>query len=157
MKKLLVIATFLMSFASFAQSCPCKKDIVDTAIEAGNFNTLVTAVSAAGLVDTLKSEGPFTVFAPTDEAFAKLPSGLLNTLLADPAGQLKDILLYHVSSGSFEASKVLGLTSVGTVFGQDISIEQRVDGLYLNDSKVIATDIKTSNGIIHVIDTVLVP
>jgi len=158
MKKILLITTMLLSFGSFAQDCGCdKKDIVDTAIEAGNFKTLVQAVSAAGLVETLRGEGPFTVFAPTDDAFAKLPSGLLETLLADPTGQLKDILLYHVASGSVPAKDVLGLSNVTTVFGQDVSIEKRVDGLYLNESKVVMTDIKTSNGIIHVIDAVLVP
>ena len=158
MKKILLFATMLFSFAALAVDCGCEKDdIVDTAIKSGNFKTLVQAVDAAGLVATLKSKGPFTVFAPTDDAFAKLPSGLLQSLLADPTGQLKDILLYHVAAGKAMAKDVVNLSSVTTVFGQDVSIEKRVDGLYLNDSKVIMTDIKTSNGVIHVIDAVLVP
>ncbi len=133
------------------------KDIVDTATEAGSFTTLLTAATAAGLVETLKGEGPFTVFAPTDEAFAALPEGTLESLLADPEA-LKNILLYHVVSGKVTADQVVTLTSADTVAGQPISIEVVDGGVVLNDTvKVVTTDIETSNGVIHVIDAVLLP
>lgn len=133
------------------------KDIVETAVADGRFTTLVAAVEAAGLVDTLKGEGPFTVFAPTDEAFAKLPAGTIEALLADiPA--LTDILLYHVVPGKVMAADVVNLTSAGTVLGQDINIKVENGNVYLNDTvMVIITDIKTYNGVIHVIDSVLLP
>ncbi len=133
------------------------KDIVETAIADGRFTTLVAAVEAAGLVDTLKGEGPFTVFAPTDDAFAKLPAGTIEALLADiPA--LTDILLYHVVPGKVMAADVVNLTSAGTVLGQDINIKVENGNVYLNDTvMVIITDIETYNGVIHVIDSVLLP
>ena len=132
-------------------------DIVDTAVGAGSFTTLATALTAAGLVDTLKGDGPFTVFAPTDEAFAALPEGTLETLLADiPA--LTDILLYHVVSGDVRAETVVGLESATTVQGSDISIAIVDGGVVLNGvTNVTATDIEASNGVIHVIDSVLLP
>lgn len=134
-------------------------DIVDTAVAAGNFTTLVAAVQAAGLVDTLKGEGPFTVFAPTDEAFAALPEGTLDSLLADPSGALTDILLYHVVPGKVMAADVVGMNGemVETAGGKMLAITVDGDTVMVGDAKVIATDIETSNGVIHVIDTVLVP
>lgn len=136
-----------------------KLDIVDTAIADGRFATLVAAVQAAELVDTLKGEGPFTVFAPTDDAFAALPAGTLDSLLLpENKQQLTDILLYHVVSGNVMASDVLGLTSAPTVLGQDVTVTIRDGKVFLNDNvQVIITDIETSNGVIHVLDAVLLP
>jgi len=132
-------------------------DIVDTAVAVGNFETLAAALAAADLVDTLKGEGPFTVFAPTDDAFAALPEGTVEGLLADiPA--LTDILLYHVVSGAVDAETVVGLDSATTVQGSDITIEIVDGGVVLNGvTMVIATDIEASNGIIHLIGSVLRP
>jgi uncharacterized surface protein with fasciclin (FAS1) repeats len=132
-------------------------DIVDTAVAAGDFTTLATALEAAGLVDTLKGEGPFTVFAPTDAAFAALPEGTVEALLADiPA--LTDILLYHVVSGSVPAADVVTLDAATTIQGSDVSIEVVDGGVVLNDSvNVVTTDVFASNGVIHVIDAVLLP
>ena len=132
-----------------------KKDSVDTAASAGDFNTLVTAIQEAGLVETLKGEGPFTVFAPTDEAFAKIPEDQLNALLADKE-QLTAVLTYHVVAGKVMAADVAGLESATTVEGQDIRIDTS-DGVKVNDANVIKTDIVASNGVIHVIDTVIIP
>jgi len=131
------------------------KDIVDTAVGAGSFNTLVAAVKAAGLVDTLKSPGPFTVFAPTDEAFAKLPKGTVESLLANPE-KLGEILKYHVVPGRVMAADVVKLTSAKTVLGQSVAID-KTQGVKINNAKVVKTDIDTSNGVIHVIDTVMLP
>ena len=134
-------------------------DIVDTANADGRFTTLVAAVEAAELVDTLKGEGPFTVFAPTDEAFAALPAGTLDTLLMpENKQQLTDILLYHVVSGKVMAADVVGLTSAPTVLGPEISITVQDGKVFLNENvEIIITDIETSNGVIHVIDAVLLP
>jgi len=132
-------------------------DIVATADGAGTFKTLLAAAKAAGLVETLQGKGPFTVFAPTDEAFAALPAGTLDGLLADPEA-LKKILLYHVVSGEVTADKVVGLTSADTVEGSPISISVKDGKVYLNDAaQVVKTDIMASNGVIHVIDQVLLP
>jgi transforming growth factor-beta-induced protein len=137
---------------------PMLKDIVDTAVADGRFTTLVAAVGAAELVDTLKGEGPFTVFAPTDDAFAALPAGTVDELLKPENKQkLTDILLYHVVSGKVMAADVTKLTSAQTVLGKDVAIKTDMGNVYVNDSKVIITDIETSNGIIHVIDAVLLP
>ncbi len=133
-----------------------KKDIVDTAIEAGSFNTLVTAVQAAGLVETLKGEGPFTVFAPTDEAFAAIPEADLNALLADTE-QLTAVLTYHVVAGKVMAADVVGLDSATTVQGSDIDITVSDAGVMVDGANVVQTDIETSNGVIHVIDAVILP
>jgi transforming growth factor-beta-induced protein len=135
------------------------KDIVDTAVADGRFKTLVAAVQAADLVDTLKGEGPFTVFAPTDDAFAALPAGTLdNLLLPENKQQLTDILLYHVVPGKVMAADVVGLTEAPTVLGKNITIKVEDGKVYLNDTvQVIITDIETSNGVIHVIDAVLLP
>ena len=133
-----------------------KKDIVDTAVAAGDFSTLVTAVKAAGLVETLKGEGPFTVFAPTDAAFAKVPTDTLNALLADKAA-LVNVLTYHVVAGNVMAADVVKLTSAVTVQGQAVSIEVKDGKVYVDGTQVVATDIKASNGVIHVIDAVILP
>jgi uncharacterized surface protein with fasciclin (FAS1) repeats len=134
------------------------KDIVDTAIADGRFTTLVAAIGAAELVDTLKGEGPFTVFAPTDDAFAALPAGTVDELLKPENKQkLTDILLYHVVSGKVMAAEVTALTSAMTVLGKDIAVKVDMGNVYINEAKVIITDIVTSNGVIHVIDAVLLP
>lgn len=130
-------------------------DIVDTAASAGSFNTLVAAVKAAGLVETLKGEGPFTVFAPTDEAFAKIPKADLDALLKDKEALTK-VLTYHVVPGKLMAADVAKLESADTVEGQSIAIDTS-SGVKVNDANVVKTDIKTSNGVIHVIDAVLMP
>jgi uncharacterized surface protein with fasciclin (FAS1) repeats len=132
-----------------------RKDIVDTAVAAGDFNTLVTAVKEAGLVETLKGDGPFTVFAPTDEAFAKLPEGTIESLLQDKEA-LTSILTYHVVPGKVMAADVIKLASAKTVQGQSISIDTS-SGVMVDNANVIKTDIETSNGVIHVIDSVILP
>ncbi len=136
-----------------------KKDIVDTAVAAGSFTTLVAAVKAAGLAETLKGDGPFTVFAPTDEAFAKLPAGTIENLLKpENKDQLAAILTYHVVSGKVKAKDVVNLTEATTVQGGNVDITVTDAGVVLNgNSNVVKTDIKTSNGVIHVIDTVILP
>jgi uncharacterized surface protein with fasciclin (FAS1) repeats len=132
--------------------------IVDIAVADGRFTTLVTAVTEAGLVETLSGEGPFTVFAPTDDAFAALPEGTIPALLEDPQGALTDVLLYHVVEGAVMAETVVTLDSAMTVGGEEVSITVNDDGVFLNDSvQVIITDIVASNGVIHVIDAVLLP
>jgi uncharacterized surface protein with fasciclin (FAS1) repeats len=130
--------------------------IVDVASAAGGFTTLLAAAEAAGLVETLMGDGPFTVFAPTDEAFAALPEGTLDSLLADPEA-LKQILLYHVVSGSVLAADVVGLDTATSVEGSEIDITVDGDKVMVNDANVVATDIMASNGVIHVIDKVILP
>jgi uncharacterized surface protein with fasciclin (FAS1) repeats len=139
-------------------------DIVDTAVAAGDFTTLVAAVQAAGLEETLRGEGPFTVFAPTDDAFAALPAGTVDTLLEDPSGQLTDILTYHVVEGEVLAADVVGMDGqeVATVNGATFTVGVDGDAVTLTDAQgntvnVTMTDIETSNGVIHVIDAVLMP
>ena len=135
-----------------------QKDIVDTAVGAGSFNTLATALTAAGLVDALKADGPYTVFAPTDEAFAKLPEGALQDLLKpENKDKLVDILTYHVVKGSVPAATAVTLTSADALNSKKIKVKKKGDNLFLNKSKVVKTDIQCSNGIIHVVDTVLLP
>lgn len=137
---------------------PADKDIVDTAVAAGSFKTLAAALTAAGLVDTLKGEGPFTVFAPTDEAFAKLPAGTVESLLLpENKEKLIAILTYHVVSGKVLASDVVKLKSAKTVNGKDAMIKVSDKGVMVDAAKVVATDIETSNGVIHVIDSVILP
>lgn len=133
--------------------------IVDVAVADGRFTTLVAALEAAGLVDTLSSEGEFTVFAPVDEAFAALPEGTVESLLADPEGALTDVLLYHVVEGAVPAEDVVNLSAAQTISGQEIAVAVDGDGqVVLNGTvKVIITDIEASNGVIHVIDAVLIP
>lgn len=134
-----------------------KPDIVDTAVAAGSFNTLVTAVQAAGLVDTLKGKGPFTVFAPTDEAFAKIPKAQLEALLADKEA-LTAVLTYHVVPGRIMSEELLDkrYTTAKTVQGEAVTIDARVS-VKVNDANVVMADIAASNGIVHVIDTVILP
>lgn len=133
-------------------------DIVDTAVADGRFTTLAAALEAAGLIETLKGEGPFTVFAPTDDAFAALPEGTVESLLLPENKQaLTDILTYHVVSGKVMAADVTALTSATTVLGKDVAIKVDMGNVYINEAKVIITDIETSNGVIHVIDAVLLP
>ena len=154
----ITIGLFTLAISMFAAAGHhgMKKDIVDTAVAAGDFNTLVTAVKAAGLVETLKGEGPFTVFAPTDAAFAKVPTDTLNALLADKAA-LANVLTYHVVAGKVMAADVVKLTSAVTVQGQSVSIEVKDGKVYVDGAQVVATDIKASNGVIHVIDAVILP
>jgi uncharacterized surface protein with fasciclin (FAS1) repeats len=145
--------------ATTTTEAPAPMDIVDTAIEAGQFSTLVAAVQAAGLVETLKGEGPYTVFAPTDEAFAAALDALGLTpeeLLADTE-TLTDILLYHVVPGAVYAADVAGLESATTAQGSDIAITIDGETVMINDATVVAADIEASNGVIHVIDSVLLP
>ncbi|MEG4317426.1 MULTISPECIES: fasciclin domain-containing protein [unclassified Microcoleus] len=130
-------------------------DIVDTAVSAGSFTTLVAAVQAAGLVDTLKGAGPFTVFAPTDEAFAKLPEGTVEALLQD-IPKLTKILTYHVVAGKVMAADVVKLTSAPTVEGSEVKIDAS-NGVKINDSTVTTADVAADNGVIHIIDAVLLP
>ena len=133
-------------------------DIVDTAVSAGSFQTLVAAVQAAGLVDTLKGDGPFTVFAPTDEAFAKLPQGTIAELLKpENKSKLQAILAYHVVPGSVKAAEVVKLSSAKTVQGQEIDIAVNGEEVTVDAAKIVKTDIHTANGLIHVIDSVLLP
>lgn len=170
MKKTLLIVSGLLISAGVAQAhcgaCETSAteakehshDIVDTAVSAGSFETLVAAVQAAGLVETLKGEGPFTVFAPTDEAFAKLPKGTVENLLKpENKAKLQAILTYHVVSGKVAAADVVNLKAAKTVQGQSVSIKVDGNTVAIGDAKVVKTDILTSNGIIHVIDTVLLP
>lgn len=133
-------------------------DIVDTAVSAGSFNTLVAAVKAAGLADTLKGPGPFTVFAPTDAAFAKLPAGTVEMLLKpENKSKLVAILTYHVVPGAVMSGDIAGKKMmVGTVQGSKIDVNA-TDGVMVNDAKVVTADVKASNGVIHVIDTVIMP
>ena len=146
-----LIATFLaLGFALSAQA----KDIVDTAVAAGNFKTLATALGAAGLVDTLKGKGPFTVFAPTDEAFAKIPKADLDALLKDKA-KLTAVLTYHVVAGKVMAADVKA-GKVKTVQGSDLTVATS-GGVMVDKAKVVKTDIVADNGVIHVIDTVIMP
>jgi uncharacterized surface protein with fasciclin (FAS1) repeats len=139
------------------ESTMAEEDIVDTASAAGEFGTLVTAVQAAGLVDALKGEGPFTVFAPTDEAFAALPEGTLDTLLADPEGDLSQILLYHVVPGKVMAADLRDGMEAETLQGMSVTFSISDDGAMVDGANIIATDIEVSNGVIHVIDAVLLP
>lgn len=139
-----------------AGATSAQKDIVDTAIEAGSFNTLAKALKAADLVSTLKGKGPYTVFAPTDEAFSKLPEGALQNLLANPE-QLKKVLLLHVVPGKVMAADVMKMNTAKSAEGSDLSIEVRSNKVMVNDSTVTTTDIAASNGVIHVIDSVILP
>ncbi|WP_415774791.1 fasciclin domain-containing protein [Sneathiella sp. P13V-1] len=136
-----------------------KADIVDTAVSAGKFNTLVAAVKAADLVETLKSPGPFTVFAPTDAAFDKLPAGTVETLLKpENKDKLIQILTYHVVSGKVMSSDIAGKKlDAGSVEGSKLMINAQDGGVMINDASVVAADVESSNGVIHIIDTVLLP
>jgi len=158
--KNLIISTFASAsiLLSSAFSKENTKDIIDTAVGNGNFKTLAAALTAAGLIDTLKGDGPFTVFAPNDEAFAKLPKGTVESLLKpENKAKLINILTYHVVSGKVPAKVAVTLDKATAINKQDIKVKKKKAGLFLNKSKVIATDINASNGVIHVIDKVLLP
>ena len=153
---LCVAGVVALGFAATAQAQD--KDIVDVAAGNPDFSTLVTAVKAAGLVETLKGAGPFTVFAPTDAAFAKLPKGTLEDLLKpENKAKLQAILTYHVVSGKVMAADVVKLESAKTVNGQMLSIDAKNGAVMVDNAKVAKTDIESSNGVIHVIDTVMLP
>ncbi len=140
-----------------AKAAPAEADIVDTAVSAGQFEKLVAAVKAAGLVETLKGPGPYTVFAPTDEAFAKLPPGALEDLLKpENKEKLVAVLTYHVVSGTVKSDEVVKLTKAKTLQGGELSIDAS-DGVKVDGAKVVKADIVTTNGVIHVIDTVMMP
>ena len=158
MKHLGIAVAALILVASTAQAGEKRGDIVETAVKAGSFKTLAAALAAADLVGTLKGDGPFTVFAPTDAAFAKLPAGTVESLL-EPKNRekLRAILTYHVVSGSVSSDQVVKLTSAKTVNGQSVSVKTAKNGVTVGGAKVIQTDIAASNGVIHVIDTVLLP
>ncbi|MCQ9064627.1 fasciclin domain-containing protein [Vibrio diabolicus] len=163
-KRIFVISATLMATLSFMLPVKAhehgmmKADIVDVATENGSFNTLVAAVKAADLVDTLKGEGPFTVFVPTDDAFAKLPDGTIDMLLMpENKDKLVSILTYHVVPGKVMAADVVKLDKATTVQGQDVMIKTMGDKVMVNDANVMATDVKAKNGVIHVIDTVIMP
>ncbi|WP_439621260.1 fasciclin domain-containing protein [Gemmata sp.] len=145
------------SLAARAEDAP-KKDIVEVAVEAGKFKTLAAALKAAGLVDTLKGEGPFTVFAPTDEAFAKLPAGTVESLLKpENKDKLVAVLTYHVVAGKVMAADVVKLTEAKTVQGGKVTIAAKDGKVMVNGANVVTTDIKAKNGVIHVIDAVILP
>ena len=158
-----IVLLALFAFAATQASAgdykkKAKKDIVDTAVAAGQFETLAAALGAADLVDTLKGDGPFTVFAPTDEAFAKLPEGTVENLLKpENRDQLIAILTYHVVPGAVRAADVVKLDAAKTVNGQSVAIQVADNGVQINNANVVATDIEASNGVIHVIDTVILP
>lgn len=135
-----------------------KKDIVDVAVESGSFTTLVAALKAAGLVDTLKGEGPFTVFAPTDQAFANLPEGTVNMLLLpENKEKLTSVLTYHVVAGKVMAADVMKIDSAATLQGQAVTITTANGKVMINNATVVTADIEASNGVIHVIESVLLP
>jgi uncharacterized surface protein with fasciclin (FAS1) repeats len=159
-KKTVIVGAVLVGmFTSLAAIAgPAKKDIVDTAVAAGSFKTLAAALQAGGLVETLKGAGPFTVFAPTDEAFAKLPAGTVESLLKpENKDKLVAILTYHVVAGKAMAKDVAGLSSVKTVNGKELSLKVEGGKVHVNNATVTAADVEASNGVIHVIDTVLLP
>lgn len=162
MKKVRYMILAILCICAFgtngwATNCD-EKDIVDTAVSAGSFTTLATALTAAGLIETLKAEGPFTVFAPTDEAFAKLPAGTLADLLKpENKEKLKSILTYHVVAGKVKAADVTKLQSAKTVNGQTLKITVKDGAVMVDNAKVTKTDIMCTNGVIHVIDAVMLP
>lgn len=155
---LVAVAALAFAAAPPAHAADAPKDIVDTAVAAGSFKTLAAALTAAGLVDALKGTGPFTVFAPTDAAFAKLPAGTLDDLLK-PANKekLKGILLYHVVSGKIMAADIKGAASPKTLQGATLDVKAAAGGVTVNGAKVTGADVAASNGVIHVIDAVVLP
>ena len=151
-----VLAAIVLSTSANLHAA--EKDIVDTAVSAGSFKTLAAALQAADLVDALKGKGPFTVFAPTDEAFAKLPKGAVETLLKPENKQkLADILTYHVVPGKVMAKQVVNLSDAKTVQGSKVKIQVKDGNVMVDKAKVVKTDIPCINGVIHVIDTVIMP
>jgi len=161
--KRIMLSAILISFlfSSFAladhhEKKGSKKDIVTIAVESGNFNTLAKALTETGLVEALQGDGPFTVFAPTDDAFAKLPEGTIESLLEDKE-TLKNILLYHVVSGNVSSKQVVDLNEAETLGGKNINIKVKDGSVMINDATVTTADVMASNGVIHIIDTVLIP
>ena len=161
----LIISAIILSLLStsmvvagdhYKKSKSAKKDIVTIAVEAGSFKTLATALTEAGLVEALQAEGPYTVFAPTDEAFAKLPEGTIESLLKDKE-TLKNILLYHVVSGKVTSKQVVDLNEAETLAGKNINIKVKDGSVMINNATVTTADVMASNGVIHIIDTVLIP
>jgi uncharacterized surface protein with fasciclin (FAS1) repeats len=156
--KLGAAAIAVLALAASAPARAQEKDIVDTAVAAGSFKTLAAALQAAGLVDTLKGKGPFTVFAPTDEAFAKLPKGTVEELLKpENKAKLTAILTYHVVPGAVTASQVTKLREAKTVNGQSVKVTATGGAVMIDGARVVKTDIRASNGVIHVIDSVILP
>ncbi|WP_147126201.1 fasciclin domain-containing protein [Shimia ponticola] len=157
LRKTILTATTVAALATSAFAMGAEKDIVDTAAEAGSFETLLAAATAAGLVDTLKGDGPFTVFAPTDEAFAALPEGTVESLLMEEnRDQLVAILTYHVVPGKVMSGDLQDDMVAATVNGADVMIDLD-NGVMVNDATVVTADIEASNGVIHVIDSVILP
>ncbi len=155
---LIVVLLFTLSLAIAAVASAQEKDIVDTAVEAGSFKTLATALQAAGLVETLKGPGPFTVFAPTDDAFAKLPKGTLDDLLKpENKEKLASILTYHVVPGKVMAADVAKVKKTKTVEGSEITIKTKGQKVMVDKANIVQADIMASNGVIHVIDAVIMP
>lgn len=155
MLRSILAATVLVTLASAPASAQMEqKDIVTTAVEAGSFTTLAAALEAAGLISVLQGEGPFTVFAPTDAAFAKLPAGTVEALLADK-DKLTQILTYHVVSGKVTSDAVMNISEAETVAGIKVPVEVKMGSVYVGGAKVVNADIMASNGVIHVIDTVI--
>ena len=160
MKKMIagIVATIAITGAAANMGAATDKDIVDTAVAAGSFKTLAKALEAAGLVDTLKGAGPFTVFAPTDEAFAKLPAGTIETLLKpENKAKLQRILTYHVVAGKVMAADVMKMKSTKTVSGDSLTIAAHNGSVTADNARVVKADITATNGVIHVIDTVMLP
>ena len=161
MKSLIKKIAFALSLAAFSGvslHAAQEKNIVETAVSAGSFKTLTAALGAAGLVDTLKGNGPFTVFAPTDEAFAKLPPGTVESLLKpENKAKLIDILTYHVVSGNVPSETAVKLTEATALNTKMIKLKVKNGSLFLNTAKVTTADVKCSNGVIHIIDAVLLP
>ncbi|MEG3759199.1 fasciclin domain-containing protein [Pseudoalteromonas carrageenovora] len=155
---LFTTASFGFNTAVYADHHGMKKDVVEVAVENGSFTTLVAAVKAAGLVETLQGTGPFTIFAPTDAAFSKLPEGTVEMLLKpENKDKLTAVLTYHVVSAKVMAADVMKVDSAKTLQGQSVMVKADSMGVMINDAKVVKADVKASNGVIHVIDTVLMP
>jgi transforming growth factor-beta-induced protein len=158
MKATLILASLLFTFAICANVRAADGDIVETAIKAGKFKTLAAALGAGELVEALKGKGPFTVFAPTDDAFAKLPKGTVETLLKpENKHKLVDILKYHVVAGKVTSADVLKMKTAKTLQGDTVAISKKGEDAMINNAKLVKTDIEADNGVIHVIDTVLMP
>jgi uncharacterized surface protein with fasciclin (FAS1) repeats len=158
MKKLLISVSALLFTIAALNAGQCKKDIVDTAVKAGSFKTLAAALQAGDLIHTLKGKGPFTVFAPTDKAFAKLPKGTVENLLKpENKDQLVSILTYHVVPGRLDAKTAMSLKKTKTVNGKKLKLQTKDGFVFINKSKVVTADVHATNGVIHVIDTVLLP
>ena len=149
-----VLYTLIFLFLSINVSA---QTVVDVIVGSDDHNTLEAAVLAAGLAETLSGDGPFTVFAPTDAAFAALPAGTVDALLEDPSGDLRDILMYHVVSGTVLSSDLSDGQMAATLNGQSVNVSINADGVFINDAQVIVADIQTDNGVVHVIDVVLIP